>query len=94
MESSSYLSILYIVIPLLRMWGRTVTRKNGKNSDHFSNFKSSQFEKTFSETHAVPCISHISMKSIYLKYKISLSTWMISRYLSKNNFGFDYHQLM
>ena len=94
MESSSYLSILYTVIPLLRVWGRTVTRKNGKNSDNFSNFKSSQFEKTFSETHAVPYVSHISMKSTYLKYKISLLTWMVSRYLSINNFGFDNHQLM
>jgi hypothetical protein len=35
MGSSSYISILYTVILLLRMWGRTVTRKNGKNSDNF-----------------------------------------------------------
>jgi hypothetical protein len=34
MGSSSYLSILYTVILLLRVWGRTVTRKNGKNSDN------------------------------------------------------------
>ena len=33
MESSSYLSILYTVILLLRVWGGTVTRKNGKDSD-------------------------------------------------------------
>jgi hypothetical protein len=49
---------------------------------------------SFSETHAVPYLSHISMKSTYLKYKISLLTWMVSRYLSINNFGFDYYQLM
>jgi hypothetical protein len=35
MGSSSYLSTLYTVILLLRVWGRTVTRKNGKNSDIF-----------------------------------------------------------
>jgi hypothetical protein len=35
MGSSSYLSTLYTVILLLRVWGRTVTRKNGKNSDNF-----------------------------------------------------------
>ena len=93
MESSSYLSTLYTVI-LLRVWGRTVTRKNGKNSDNFFLFNSSKFENTFSETHAVPYVSHISMKSTYLKYKILLITWMVSRYLSINNFGFDHHQLM
>ena len=54
MGSSSYLSILYTVILLLRVWGRTVTRKNGKNSSNFLNDKTSKFEKTFSETHAIP----------------------------------------
>jgi hypothetical protein len=73
MGSSSYLSILYTDILLLRVWGRTVTRKNGKNSDNFFN-SGFQSLKTFSETHAVPCVSHISMKSTYLKYKISLLT--------------------
>ena len=38
------------------------------------------FEKTYSETHAVPYVSHICMKSTYLKYKILLLTWMVSRY--------------
>ena len=71
MGSSSYLSTLYTVIHLLRVGGRTVTRKNGKNSDHFLN-SSLQSLKTFSETDAVPYVSHISMKSTYLKYKISL----------------------
>jgi hypothetical protein len=37
MGSSSYLSIFYTVILLLRVWGRVVTRKNGKNSDNFFN---------------------------------------------------------
>ena len=32
-STSFYLSILYTVITLLRVWGRTVTRKNGKNSE-------------------------------------------------------------
>jgi hypothetical protein len=48
----------------LRVWERTVTRKNGKNSDNLKKlFKSSKFEKTFFETHAVLYVSHISMKS-------------------------------
>ena len=89
MGSSSYLSILYTIILFLSVWGRTVTRENGKNSD-----KSSKFEKTFSEPHAVQYVSHISMKSTHLKYKILLLTWIVSRYLSINNFDFDYHQLM
>jgi hypothetical protein len=93
MGSSSYLSTLCTVILLLRVWGRTVTRKNGKNSDHFFN-SSLQSLKKFSETHAVPYVSHISMKNTHLKYTISLLTWMATRYLSINNFGFDYHQLM
>ena len=33
MGSFSYLSTLYTVILLLRVWGRTATKKNGKNSD-------------------------------------------------------------
>jgi hypothetical protein len=33
------------------------------------------------------------MKGTYLKYKILILTWMISSYLSINNFGFDYRQL-
>jgi hypothetical protein len=37
MGSSSYSSTLYTIILLLRVWGRTVTRKNGKNSDNFFN---------------------------------------------------------
>ena len=92
MESPSYLSILYTVVLLMRVWGKTVTRKNGKNSDNSFLFKSSKLEKTFSETYAVTYVSHISMKSAYLKYKILLLTWMVSRYLRLNNFGFDYHQ--
>ena len=73
MGSSSYLSILYTVILLLKVWGRTETRKN---IDNFFNSKSSKFEKTFFETHAVPYVSHISMKSTYryLKYKVLLLT--------------------
>ena len=67
MGPSSYLSILYTVILLLRVWGRTVTRKNGKNSDNFFNSSLQKFEKTLSETHAVPYVSHISKKSTYLK---------------------------
>jgi hypothetical protein len=64
MGLSSYLSILCTVILLLRVWERTVTRKNGKNSDNLKKlFKSSKFEKTFFETHAVLYVSHISMKS-------------------------------
>ena len=35
-STSSYLSILYTVILLLRVWGRTVTRMNGKNSENFN----------------------------------------------------------
>ena len=93
MGSSSYISILYTAIRLLRVSGRTVTGKNGKNSDMFL-IQVFKFEKTFSETHAVPYVSHISMKSIYLKYKIFLSTWILSKYLRIHNFGFDYHQLM
>jgi hypothetical protein len=87
---SSYLSILYTVILFLRVWGRTDERILIKKNV----FKPSKFEKTVSETHAVPYVSHISMKSTCLKYKIVLLTWMVSRYLSINNFGFDYHQLM
>jgi hypothetical protein len=67
MGSSSYLSILYTVILLLKVWGRTVTRKNVKNSDNIFN------------------------SSTYLKYKVLLLTWMVSRCLSINNSGFDYH---
>jgi hypothetical protein len=37
MGSSSYLSTLDTVIIFLRVWGRTVTRKNGNNSDNFFN---------------------------------------------------------
>ena len=49
MGSSSYLSILYTVILLLRVWGRTVTRKNGKNSDHFFNSSLQSLKKHFSK---------------------------------------------
>ena len=43
MESSSYLSILYTVILLLRVWEGTVTRKNGKDSDIFFNLSVTVF---------------------------------------------------
>jgi len=56
-----------------------VTRKN---SDIFF-FKSSKFEKTFSETHAVPYVSHISMKITYLKYIQKLSEIYMSRQQNK-----------
>ena len=45
MESPSDLSILYAVILLMRVWGKTVTRKNSDNSDHSFLFKSSKLEK-------------------------------------------------
>ena len=70
MGSSSYLSTLYTVIYLLRVGGRTVTRKNGKNSDNFFNSSLQSLKRLFSETHAVPYVSHISMKS-------TLHTWNI-----------------
>ena len=73
--------------------GRTIARKNGKNFDNVFNSSLYSFEKTYSETHAVPYVSHISMKGTYLKYKILILTWMVSSYLSINNFGFDYRQL-
>ena len=73
--------------------GRTIARKNGKNFDNVFNSSLYSFEKTYSETNAVPYVSHISMKSTYLKYKILILTWMVSSYLSINNFGFDYRQL-
>ena len=43
MGSSSYLSVLYTVILLLKVWGRTVTRRNGKNYDNLFKFKFSKF---------------------------------------------------
>ena len=81
-------------ILLLRVWGRTVTRKNGKNSDNFNISSLQSLKRHFPKTHAVPYVSHISMKSTYLKFKILLLTWMVSRYLRINNFGFDYRQLI
>jgi hypothetical protein len=47
MESSSYLSTLYTVNLLLRVWGRTVTRKNGKNSDHILNLSLQSLKRHF-----------------------------------------------
>jgi hypothetical protein len=54
--------------------GRTIARKNGKNFDNVFNSSLYSFEKTYSETNAVPYVSHISMKSTYLKYKILILT--------------------
>jgi hypothetical protein len=88
MGSSSYLSILYTVILLLRVWERTVTRKNGKNSENVL----IQVSKIWKDIFGNPYVSHISMKSKYLKYKILLLTEMVSRYLCINNFSFDYRQ--
>ena len=47
MGSSSYLSTLYTVILLLRVWGKTVTRENGKNSDNFNNSSLQSLKRHF-----------------------------------------------
>ena len=57
-STSFYLSILYTVIILLRVWGRTVTRKNGKNSEILI-IKVFKVWKDISETHAVPYVKYI-----------------------------------
>ena len=47
MGSSSYLSILYTVMLLLKVWGRTVTRKKGENSDNFCNSSFQSMKRHF-----------------------------------------------
>jgi hypothetical protein len=47
MGPSSYLSILYTVIILLRVWGRNVTGKNGKNSDNIFNSSLQSLKRHF-----------------------------------------------
>ena len=87
MGSFSYLSTLYTVIVLLRVWGKTVTRKNGKNSDHFFNSSLQSLKRHFPK----PMLSH-SYKAIF-PWKID--TWNIrSHFYIEWYQGFDYNQLM
>jgi hypothetical protein len=54
MGSSSYLSTLDTVILFLRVWVRTVTRKNGNNSDNFFNSSLQSLRRHFPK----PMLSH------------------------------------
>ena len=71
MGSSSYLSTLYTVILLLRVWGRTVTRKNGKNSDHFFNSNLQRLKRHFPKPISCP-IQNVRKPYFHEKYILEI----------------------